>query len=360
MTRQLLTILLLLTSSACQAQSITLTRDGKPVKPTFSLSADPVEASDQFRVIIAGLLPEIKQTDTLVCSGTIDFGRYYVINLPSCNYASDPKNPAKWLAHHMIDATTVDGVQTKPSSTPGIMLGKYAKFDGFSFGGDCWNRSEDGGLLGFSLPEESYAEFVNCDIDASQGHDWAIYAWSNHKRTVVIQGGSLRFCRFGVALAASGAAAQQTVILDGVKLIGDANGSTSYGESSGGDVNSGGVLTAVLNRSGLTAIRDCTVEAIGLTKPYNSKWGCPRIAALATNQYYSSSGATSFIIERCKVNITPGISQAWYDVDVRSNGKLSVQYNDQAIKAAQVAGDKLLVEARGGSGEGGELKVWKP
>ncbi len=339
--------------------SLTLLRNGVKVFPTSVLHDDPREAGCDVRELFVLWGPHIRQTDTLRATGMADFGTDYHVKLPECNYVG----PARWLTHCMIDATTVDGVQTKPSGTPGICLGRYAHFENFSFGGDCWNREEDGGLLGWSGADDYDAEvtFVNCDIDASQGMDWgACYSWENASRKLTIQGGTLRFCRFGVAMAASGAAAQQTVILDGVRLLGDANGSTSYGESSGGDVNSGGVLTAVLNRSGSTTMRDCTVEAIGLTKPYNSKWGCPRIAALCTNQYYSGAGATSFTVERCKVNITPGISQAVYDIDVRGSGKLSVVYNDEQIQAAESAGAKLVAEARGGSGPDGNFKVWKP
>lgn len=323
--KRLLLLLLLLCGSA-HAQSITVQRDGKNLKPTFTLSADPVEADQQFRVIIDGLRPEIKPTDTMVCAGTIDFGRYYVIKLPECNYVSDPRNPARWLTHTMIDATIVDGVQTKPSSTPGICLGRYAKFTGFYFGGDCWNKDEDGGLIGWGAADtfDAEAEFVDCDLDFSKGMDWGFYNWTNAKRVFRQKGGTMRPCRLGAAMAASGAKADQQVIMDGVAIYENANGSTSYGESSGGDVDKGGVLTAVLNRSGSTTIRDCSVEAIGLTKPYNGKWGCPRIAALATNQYYSGAGATTFTIERCRSKITPGTAQAWYDVDVRGSGKLSV------------------------------------
>jgi hypothetical protein len=348
--------LLLLTGSAYGQTTLTLTRDGKQVYATALLSPDPVEAGNQARAQFALWGNTIKQTDTLLCTGVVDFGKHYHVKLPECNYVG----PARWLTHCMIDATTVDGIPTKPSGTPGICLGRYAHFENFSFGGDCWNRAEDGGLLGWSGANDYDAEvtFVNCDIDASQGMDWgACYSWENANRKVTIKGGTLRFCRFGVSMSASGAKANQQVILDGVKLIGDANGSTSYGESSGGDVNTGGVLTAVLNRAGSVVMRDCTVEATGLTKPYNSKWGCPRIAALATDQYYSTAGATTFTVERCKSSITPGISQAWYDVDVR-RGKLSVVEDAAAIEAATKAGEKLVIEARGGSNDDGSLKTW--
>jgi len=325
------------------------------------LSSDPIEAGFEARKQFDLWRLWTAHTDVMECTGTIDFGPLQEVKPPECRY--NGYGSGRWLTHCMIDATTVDGTTTKPSGTPGICLGRYAHFENFSFGGDCWNRAEDGGLLGWSGADDFDAEvtFVNCDIDASQGMDWgACYSWENANRKVTIKGGTLRFCRFGVALAASGAAAQQTAILDGVKLIGDANGSTSYGESSGGDVNTGGVLTAVLNRAGSTVMRDCTVEATGLTKPYNSKWGCPRIAALATNQYYSGAGATTFTVERCKSKIVPGISQAWYDVDVRGAGKLSVVEDAAAIAAAEAENAKRLAEARGGSGEDGSFKVWTP
>lgn len=360
---RILFVLLLLTSSAiCHAQSITLTRDGKPVYPPFALSADPIQAGQETRAVVDLLRPVTQKTDTLIVGGTADFGATHTFRTLDCRHASDPNNPAKWITHCTIDGITVDGVQTKPSSTPGITFGTYARFENFSFGGQCSNKDEDGGLLGWgtAFTGDGEVELVNCNVDASGGMDWSVYSWANFKRVVTMKGGTLKFCRLGVCLSASGAAANQQITLDGVKLIGDANGSTSYGESSGGDVDKGGVLTAVLNRSGSVVMRDCTVDATGLTKPYNGKWGCPRIAALATNQYYSSSGATSFTIERCTTKITPGTAQAWYDVDVRGSGKLSIAYNAEKVQAAEAAGAKLVAEAKGGSGEGGEFKVWKP
>ncbi len=352
-------IILLLLCGSAHAQSITVQRDGQNICPPFALSADPVEAGQEIRQVFD--LVRDKRPDTVIAAGTADFGHTHTVDLPNARYVSDPKNPARWLTHCKIDFTVVDGVRTKESSTCGFSVREFARFENFHLGGDCWDVNEDGGLIGFH-PEHTgpgVLQFKGCDIDGSHA-DWCIYGWRNAPRTVTIEGGTLRFCRFGVALAASGAGAQQTVILDGVRLLGDANGSKSIGESSGGNVESGGVLTAVLNRLGTTTLRDCRGDFVGLKEPYNSKWGCPRIAALATNNYYSSSGATSFVLERNRVNIVPGISQAWYDADVRGSGKLSIVYNDQAIQAAESAGAKLVAEARGGSGENGELKVWKP
>lgn len=357
--KRLLLLLLLLCGSA-HAQSITFQRDGQNVCPPFALSADPVQAGQEIRQVFD--LVRDKRPDTVIAAGTADFGWTHTLDLlPKCKYVSDHKNPARWLTHCKIDFTVVDGVRTKESSTCGFSVREFARFENFTLGGDCWDKNEDGGLIGFH-PDHSgpgVLEFKDCDIDGSQGMDWTAYSWKNAPRTVAIQGGTLRFCRFGVALAASGAAAQQTVILDGVRLLGDANGSKSIGESSSGNVETGGVLTAVLNRAGAATVRDCVGEFVGLKEPYNAKWGCPRIAALATNNYYSSSGATSFTLERNRVNIVPGISQAWYDADVRGSGKLSIVYNDQAIEAAESAGNKLVAEAKGGSNADGSFKVWK-
>jgi hypothetical protein len=338
--------------------TLALLRDGAKVFPTALLANEQLQAGREARLQLDLWRPYIKSSDTIACTGTVDFGSTHTLDLPECNYLG----PATWLTHCKIDFTVVDGVRTKESSTCGFSIGRYARFENFYFGGDCWDVHEDGGLIGFSptLEGEGAAFFVNCDIDASHGMDWGIYSWKNALRTVNIYGGTLRFCRFGVALAASGGGARQSVFLDGVRLFGDANGSKSIGESSGGNVETGGVLTAVLNRAGATTIRDCVGDFVGLKEPYNSKWGCPRIAALATNNYYSSSGATSFVLERNRVNITPGISQAWYDADVRGSGKLSIVYNDEAIAKAKSEGAQLVVDARGGSGPGGNFKVWEP
>jgi hypothetical protein len=329
--------------------SLTLTRDGVNVHPPYILSNRPYLAGDQARTIIAGLYDEIEETDVILACGRINFGRKLQIDLPSCTWRSNSRsNPARWYTECMIDGTTIDGI-TKASATPGICLNTFNRFEGFYFGGTCWNIYEDGGLMGwkgsFETPGE--LELVNCEVDASRGHDWGIYSWENTTRSVTMTGGIGRYCRMFVALSASGGGAAQTIELDGVRLYGDANGSRSQGESSGPSPVTGGMLTAALNRAGTTTLTDCEVDSIGLTALYDGgAWGCPRIAALGTNIYYTTAGATTWTFTRCISRITPNTSTAYYDLDIGyATGTWTINYDDDAI-----------ADARGGTNADGTLK----
>lgn len=313
-----------------------------------SLSDDPETAGDEVRAFLADHAEDILPTDTIVMSGEADFGDTYTLLLPPAIYRgptlAEDDPPARWLTHTRIDRIGPVEAPLKPGGSAGITFTSYVRFENFYLGGAVSDIHEDGGLLGWpgSYTGHGVAEFVNCEIDASGGMDWGIYSWQNStgiQRTVRITDSIVRFCRFGVALSGSG---WQSAELIRVQGFGNANGSQSYGTSSSKGTaagDDGAVLTLVYNRGqdGAPYIRmvDCHVEAIGLTAPYNSGWGCPRIAALATNCYERGlnheanhpttpnepnltylTGHTSYFLG-CSTDITPGISEEVYDIDIR-------------------------------------------
>ncbi len=309
--------------------SIAWTRDGVDVVAPAELSADPEMAGEDIRTFLSAHEEDILPTDVIRASGTADFGWTHTLRLPSCRYEG-VEGGARWLTHTRIDETVVDGEVTKSYGTAGFTFRAFIRFTNFYFGGQCWHAHEDGGLLGWdpAFEGEGVAEFHECEIDASGGQDWGIYSWKpfgTAKRTVKIVDSTLHFCRQGVALC--GTSADQTVILTRVRGYGDANGSHSYGWSSsldydnGGEnvLNVGGVLAAVVNRRGPVTMTDCTIDVKGLDAPYQAKWGCPRLVAWATNQYYGApgNGSHACYFVRCRATITPGTALATFLHDIR-------------------------------------------
>lgn len=315
------------------------------------LSDDPETAGGEIRTFLSTNEGDILSTDTILMSGTADFGDTFTLLLPPAIYrgstAAEGYDPARWLTHTIIDGIVGGGDPEdiinqadwdKKSSTAGFTFTSYVRFENFYLGGNCSNIYEDGGLLGWNrdYTGAGIAEFHNCEIDASEGMDWAIYSWENNATTrrVVITDSIIRFCRFGVALGGYGSC-WQSAELTRVSGIGDANGSRSQGDSSGpGDPpdDVGGVLTMVYNRGSSASsgdgpyikMTDCTSTCTGLDELYdNGAWGCPRIAALCTNAYdFGLSGGTyktnhTTLLIRCNYSITPGVSEEVYDIDIR-------------------------------------------
>jgi len=292
-----------------QPSSITLTRNGVNVHPPYYLSPRPTLAAEQIRTVFTGLWDEVEDTDVFICAGRADFGRSRELVLPSCTFRSVSRaNPARWTTDVRIDGSTLDGY-TKGDATPGFCLGTFQRFENFYLGGVCWDADEDGGLMGWKGEnnDPGELELVNCEIDSSR-HDWGIYSWENTTRSVTMTGGIGRFCRQFISLAGGGGGADQTIIVSGTRFYGDANGSTSLGTSSGPSPDTGGVLTVAVNKLGSTTLTDCEVDVIGQRVVYaGGAYGCPRIAALGTNWYFSGSGTVDFTFTRCKINYTPGI-----------------------------------------------------
>lgn len=330
--------------------SITWTR-GDRTLAVFPTPGSAEAAGEVIRVALDVIHTYVRIDDVLRCDGEADFGYEHALYLPECCYAG-----GQWLTRCKVDAQTVGGVVTKPGATPGFVVGAYASFDEFAISGDCVNKGEDGGLIGWSGNgrQDGVLEFNRCVVDASRGMDWAVYAGSNSKRTIRFLDSEMRYCRQGISAYASGAIAHQTVEVSGSKFIGDASGSTSFGETSRNDVDTGGVLAAIVNRSGNTWVRDSAFTAKGLKQEYDTRklppdrerdrWTVPRIACIGTNRYFGNAGTTTWTIEgNVTSTIDPGTAKEWYDLDLRGTAGTS---------------GLSIVPQRVGSAEDGSFKRW--
>jgi hypothetical protein len=388
MKRFLLALLLL--PSMALAGEVRLERAGKTIV-AFTTPDDPVAAGETIRWTLDLLRPAIQPTDVLHAKGAADFGQYYAFRLPNCAYRAEKRGDAHWFHHCQIDATKdTSGKETKGAATPGFAA-TTARFDNFKLSAPCSNPTEDGSVIGWAGDGklDGKLEFHNCELDGMGSADWLIYSWSSpSSREVILDNCTIKYCRFGIACASSGNPTQ-IITATNCTFIGDANGSRSTGETSGGDSSAtvddahikGGVLAAVLNRAGTTTLRDCTFQAIGLEKQYYDtrpgatyqRWTCERVANFGTDYYNANPGPTTWTIERCKsLGITPGISRVWNDVDLRGTNAiatLKLVGDPAAVRAAQESATKRIQEAtaqaqaeveaaRGGSGSGGEFKLW--
>jgi len=302
---------LLLTLSAA-AQDISWVRDGKTLldSPKSTNSADRAAV---IRSTLGGIGTKVIETDTLIARGEADFGKDYVLSLPAACWISEG---AVWTTRCKIDATAM----TKPKGTPGFVLvkGKYS-FKGFTFIGRCYDGNEDGGLIGFGEPQsDADVTFQDCTLDGSQGNDWLFYNWSAGHRTVRFRNCTLQYARMGLTGLDSSGSYRVAIEAENCKFLGTADGSKSFGESSGSDVNRGGVLAGVLMRGGKATIRNSFFSSAGLTTEYEptGKFGCPRIAAI-TDQYYSDGQPCQFLVDGCTFTVVPGTAKAIYDVEAR-------------------------------------------
>jgi hypothetical protein len=370
---------------------------GEEVLAEFGLPADPVKAGERVRFAMDLARSQVKQTDVMVCKGKVDFGRYYAFKFPACTFSAEKIGDAHWYHHCMIDATKgPDGTVSKGLATPGFIWPEWLKFERFQLSAPCAVSSEDGCVGGYSGDTAtypayaSYLEFDGCLIDCYQTADWGFaYTWAPYvKREIIVKNCNVSYCRFGIACASSNQPLQ-FITCEDTTFIGDARQSKSTGETSGGDSSptkldrdeNGGVLAAVLCRSGTVVLRRCRFKATGLeaeyydTKPGATyqRWGCSRIANWGTDKYNSAPSQTTWTFEKCASDgITQNISHVWNDVDVRGTKSIvTITGDPAAVKAAAEAGTALVREAeakaldmyrisRGGSGiPTGDVLQWK-
>jgi len=348
MKRPILILLLLCSPAGALAQDITWERGGVK-QADFGWTGSAADRGASNREILAMLYPKLTKADTLICRGEADFGKEQEVYLPNCNYKGIG---AKWITRVMIDG---DGVN-KPSATPGFVVGSYAAFDSFELVGECWDASEDGCCIGwrdvidgekvradYVIPPHGEFYFTNGILNGKSKCDWPFYAWSpkaKSRKSVFkkseLYGGRTIIAKYG---SSSSSTPVQDVLIEDCKAWLDANSVKSFGESSNNNPDTGGVLAVLGIREGKAALRNVQVEAIGLKEPYSPKFGCPRIAALATDSYYSQGQPVDLTIDCCTSKITsPGISKVWNDIDVRKG--------------------TVKVLRKEGSGENGNFKQW--
>ena len=327
--------------ATAHGQDVIWERDGNTLGEFVKTdeSTSEFERAEMIRALFAQLLPRVGRHDTLYVSGEADFGNRFAMRLPECNYVSDG---AVWKHHLRIDETP-----DKPGGAPGFVLGRYAKFTGFHFVFRCHVRNEDGGGIGWIDDTNAAVIFENCDFDAAEDCDWPFYNWTKGIKHITVKGGTFRFCRFAFALCGTGLRAQ-TIDIDGMKFFGDAAGSRTYGASSSGNPETGGVLVPVLIRGGSVTMRNCTSQTVGLKQQYDirklpserKRWGCPRVVGLVTDYFHEITTRCTIIVENCRSEVTPNLATSWYDIEPRWSN--------------------LSLEGGHGSLKDGEFKVWRP
>ncbi len=247
------------------------------------------------------------------------------------------------------------------------------------------NNHEDGALTGWAGSQNGTATVV-CEDLVVKSHDWGfIYDWSLRvNRTVTLRRVKGVAARSFINLMHS--ASTYTLVMEDCDIGVDGNLSQSYGESSNGDPVTGGVMTPIIQRAGTGKVTNCTFWVRGMTPPagFPAKWTPTRIATVATDQYFSKgSPATNLTFTNCQVaSVDPGPAvSVIFDLDMRY-GKATWNVEERtkpaeakmlAAEAEVAAAEKLtsdaqavltvaaeeLAKARGGTGPGGELRVWK-
>ncbi len=204
------------------------------------------------------------------------------------------------------------------------------------------NVYEDGALAGWpgSAAGIAVATFEDCEVKA---HDWGlIYDWSLHSnRTVILRRVKGVAARSFVNLM--NGSSNYTLLMEDCDIGIDGNLSKSYSETSAADPVTGGVLTPLILRAGTGHAKNCTFWVRGMERPagHSRKWMPTRIAAIATDQFYSRAARTTrFHVENCRVKFVEPVDETVvYDLDFRF-GQATVDE-----------------PARSGSGPNGELRM---
>ncbi len=205
------------------------------------------------------------------------------------------------------------------------------------------NIHEDGALAGWpgNTTGFSIATFEDCEVKA---HDWGlVYDWSlRANRTVTLRRVKGVAARSFVNLMNS--SASYTLLIEDCDIGIDGNLSQSWGASSGADPVTGGVLTPLILRAGTAHVKNCTFWIRGMNQPkgHSPKWMPTRIAAIATDQFYSRAAQTTrFHAENCRVKFVEPVNETViYDLDFRF-GQATVDD-----------------PSRSGSGPDGALRMW--
>ncbi len=212
------------------------------------------------------------------------------------------------------------------------------------------NIHEDGALAGWpgNTTGFSIATFEDCEVKA---HDWGlIYDWSlRANRTVTLRRVKGVAARTFVNLVHS--ASTYRLLMEDCNVGIDGNLSRSYGASSAADPVTGGVLSPILLRAGEGHVERCTFWVRGLEPApgHPAAWIPRRIAAIATDQYFSQGAKTTrFTARNSRVLcVEPGAANVVSDLDFRW-GLSPVLDNAE-----------LVAQGRGGSGVDGEVRLWK-
>ncbi len=325
---QLVAVFLMVGSlySVAKGQDLTWQRDGKTMAD-FATSANDTDRAAVVRAAIDLIRPKLLPTDTLIARDRADFGSRFPLYMPSCILKNGGN--ANWFTSVKIDKTA-----DKPQGTPGFVCPTPGRieFQGMKFSGTCIDPNEDGGLIGWDETIGG-AEVVatDCEFDGSNGIDWVFYCWSAgspgvigtpatidkpavamvppQPKTATFKRCTIRHARKGICGEGSGSVSQAITVED-CQFFGDANGSKTFGESSGPDKDNGGILAAIEIRGGSLVVRNCTFNLVGLAKPYTppaaaSQYGCLRMAAVNDSFYSPGQANIPILLDRLTVTMLP-------------------------------------------------------
>lgn len=306
------------------AASLTLMRDGKAFG-SFYADATPEAAGDMLRKVTDVLRPSILPTDEIRLSGSFKLGQTYAFLFPSCTISGN--GPGATVLHTAckIDGTGLPPNETKPVGTPGFIVGAgTTTIQDLTLVNECYDKNDDGGLLGNNIASNLTLNVRRCVLDGRKNCDWVLYSWSGGTKTIAVEDCDLYFARQGIALCGTGSATAHKATVRRNRFFGDANGSTSFGDSSNAKPGEEwGVLSGIVLRAGSLLAEDNEFWLTGLSKPYDLRekpeWGCTRMACI-TDEYWkpgrSDGGAN--LRHNITRQMTPGISKQFYDYDFRS------------------------------------------
>ncbi len=306
-----------LTSNASMVTANIKWYRGGQLYATFEGGLEPVTNGVMAREVMGLIAQKSKPADEVKLIGSFNFGKSFPLLFPPCTISGYGPNLTELVTNCKIDKTGV----TKPSGTPGFLVGPGATtFRDLTLTNECYDPNEDGGCLGNNIDGPLTLTVDHCVLNGAKGCDWLLYSWSGGTKTINVTDTELYFARQGIAMCGSGDNAH-VVTVTRCRFFGDANGSTTFGESSGSDPNNGGLLGGIVLRGGTLAAYDNQFWLTGLAKPYTDSpnYGCPRLAAI-TDQYWKPGRADSkFTLARNVTrNLTPGNASQFYDIDIRS------------------------------------------
>ncbi len=363
--RFLITLLLLTGSALCHAQSITITRN--------------IGGHDWSRTIHDAAFADLERAiehdgqpgDRLHIVGEFTGGKLDMLNLNKIaggELTGDGKRSSRLIFKAQHDRI---GPVEKPEKIGGPALlfpdSGSIRLAGLYLENTPENIHEDGALGGWTnltgdalfVPGKALVTIEDCEVKA---HDWGlVYDWQlRSDRTVILRRVNGVAARGFVCLMHS--ASRYNLAMEDCHIVIDGNLSVSHGATSEADPVSGGVLSPIILRAGTGTAKNCTFWVKGMTPPagHPSKWVPSRIASIATDHFNSkSSPAVRFTVSEFKVRcVEPGAATVISDLDFRFG--VATSDNTEREDAAKQAGEKLVAEARGGSGPDGSVKVWVP
>jgi hypothetical protein len=303
----------------------------------------------------------LQDGDVVSICGYAKFAKEREWRLPSIELIgiNQPEGPLTEL----FTCCPIDAVGGKKvGNTPSIVLAQKNIFRNLRLTGRCAITDEDAAITGHDKLGDNYTLFDACELDAAMDQDWgSYYQWNTNKD----QNGYVGylhctgwFSRFFCSRGAS-ASPKASTYLFSTKLYGDGNGSFTNGATN--MLKDQASVCPLLQRSGRAYFENVETWVKGLSSSQTPGFGIERVVGLASNVYSSNAGPLAVTGKNVRVHLgDKGMAKEAFDIDARYGSPLPVIDNTSAIAAAEAENAKRLADARGGSGEGGEFKVWKP